>query len=113
MALAVTLSVLLVYILVAVAGTVFFWRERRGAVRYGLVPDVILPLVAILICGYTVVRTMYPRPPAPAGYAPWVVLIWLGIGLAVAGWLRVARPDRVERFGTILAESDAADEHCR
>jgi amino acid transporter len=113
LALAVTLSILLVYIFVAVAGIVCFWRERRGAVRYGFVPDVVLPLLAIVICGYTVIRATHPRPPAPAGYAVWVVLIWLAVGLAVAGWLRVARPERVERFGSILAESDADEEDRR
>jgi hypothetical protein len=38
-----------------------------------------------------------------------VGLTWLVIGLAVVLWLRSARPDAVERIGSILGEEGGED----
>jgi hypothetical protein len=41
-------------------------------------------------------------------YGPWVALIWLALGVAVALWLNLTRPQRVRAFGSILGEGEAA-----
>ena len=109
MALTATLGILAVYILVALSGMLFFWRTRTSQnVGYNVVLDVVLPLGAIAICGYTIYKSVHPLPPSPMKYGPWVALIWLGLGVAIALWLNVTRPERVRAFGSILGEGEAA-----
>jgi amino acid transporter len=111
MATAATVAILCPYILVAMSGIVFFWRSRTaGAVAYNPLLDIVLPLGAIAICGYTLYRTIHPSPPyqSPVTWAPWLGLGWLGIGIVVAIVLAITRPERVRAFGSILA-ADASE----
>ena len=106
MALTATLGILGAYILVALSGIVFFRRAKAENVSYNVLLDIVLPLAAIAICGYTIYKSVHPLPPSPMRYGPWVALIWLAIGVGVLVWLRVTRPDRVREFGTILGEGE-------
>jgi amino acid transporter len=108
MALTATLAILAVYILVAVSGMVYFWQTRgRESVAYNWTLDVLLPVGAIAICGYTIYKSIHPLPPSPMKYGPWVALGWLALGVAIVVWLNAKHPDRVRRFGSILGESEA------
>src|SRR5204863_4768574 len=61
MALTATLGILAVYILVALSGMFFFWRTRSAEnVGYNVVLDVVLPLAAVAICGYTIYKSVHP-----------------------------------------------------
>jgi amino acid transporter len=107
-----SLGILLVYIMVAIAGAVFFWHVRnRPGESYNVLLDVLLPLVAVAVCGYTIYTSIVPRPPAPISYSLWIALGVLAAGLLVLGWLIAARPDRVRLFGRAFeagADADAA-----
>jgi amino acid transporter len=111
MALTASLAILFVYVLVALSGMVFFWRSRSGAeaVAYNVVLDVVLPLGAIAICGYTIYKSVHPLPPSPMKWGPWIALVWLVLGVAVAAYLNVRDPERVRAFGSILGEGEAVD----
>jgi amino acid transporter len=109
MALTATLAILVVYILVALSGMLYFWQTRgRQSIAYNWTLDVVLPLGAIAICGYTIYKSIHPLPPSPMKYGPWVALVWLAIGVGIVVWLNVKDPDRVRRFGSILGEGEAA-----
>jgi amino acid transporter len=100
MATTASLGILLVYALVAIAGMVFFWRARgSGAERYNVFLDIVLPLIAVAICGYAIYSTLVPRPPAPISYSAWIALAWVAAGVVVVIGLVLARPDRVRAFG--------------
>jgi amino acid transporter len=99
-----TLGILTTYILVALAGIVFFGRSRAGG--YNVVLDLALPVVAIAICAYSIYKSIFPRPPAPISYAPWIAGGWLLLGLGVVVYLNVRAPARVRAFGSILAEGE-------
>jgi len=100
-----TFGILGVYILIALGGALYFWRSRQAAdVGYNIVFDVVLPIVAIVICALTIYWSIFPRPPHPISYAPWVAGGWLLLGLVWLGWLNVTAPEKVEQFGTVLAE---------
>ncbi|HEU5420009.1 MAG TPA: APC family permease [Streptosporangiaceae bacterium] len=95
-----SLGILLVYVLVALAGAVYFWRIRhQPGQSWNVLADVLLPLAAAAICGYTIYNSVLPRPPAPLSYALWISVGCLAAGLLVVAGLAVARPDQVRRFG--------------
>ena len=105
MATTATFGILGVYILIALGGAIYFWRARdAAAVAYNVVLDVVLPLGAIVICALTIYWSIFPRPPHPISYAPWVAGGWLLLGVIWLAWLSVTAPDKVEQFGTVLAE---------
>jgi len=100
MATTASLGILLVYALVAVSGMVFFWKVRhKVGERYNVLLDVVLPLIAVAICGYTIYASIFPRPPAPISYSLWIALAWLAAGTVIVIVLMLARPDRVRSFG--------------
>jgi len=104
-----TFGILAVYILIALGGALYFWRSRQAAdVGYNIVFDVVLPIVAIVICALTIYWSIFPRPPHPISYAPWVAGGWLLLGLVWLAWLNVTAPEKVEQFGTVLAEGRRA-----
>ena len=106
MATTASLGILFVYALVAIAGMVFFWNAHRRGESYNIVLDVILPLIAVAICGYAIYSTLVPRPPAPISYSAWIALAWLGLGLLILLGLMLTRPDRVRTFGRAFDTSE-------
>ena len=111
MATTATFGLLSVYILTALAGMVYFWRMRAGAaVAYNVALDVVLPVGAIVICGLTIYWSIFPRPPAPISYAPYVAGGWLVLGLAWLAWLNLRSPEKVAQFGSVLAEGGDVSE---
>jgi amino acid transporter len=94
-----SIGILFTYILVTLAGMVFFWRARSTGETYNWLLDVVLPLIAVAVCGYAIYASIWPRPPAPISYSLWIALGLLVAGLLVVGGLVVTRPDRVRAFG--------------
>jgi len=94
-----SLGILFVYALVAIAGMIFFTRVRDSSRGYNVLLDLLLPLIAVAICGYTIYASVVPVPPAPIGYSLWIALGLLGAALVVLVWLLVNRPAMVRRFG--------------
>ena len=107
MATTATIGILITYILVAVSGIVYFGRQRAAG-GYNVLLDLVAPLGAIAICGYTLWKTLRPTPPYqhPVTWAPWLGLAWLGLGIVVTAWLHARRPQQVETFGSILGASE-------
>jgi amino acid transporter len=109
MATTATFGILGTYILVSLGGMAYFWRTRAASeVAYNVVFDVVLPIVAIVVCGLTIYWSIFPRPPAPISYSVWVALGWLGLGVGYLLWLRATAPGKVEEFGSVLAEGGDA-----
>ena len=109
MATCATIGILITYILIALSGILFFARGRRG---WNPLLDLVVPAGAIAICGYTLYKSIHPTP-AYTGivkWAPWVAIIWLGVGIAIDLVLTVTRPDRVRAFGSILGASEGVGE---
>lgn len=107
MATTATIGILVTYILVALSGIVYFSQHREGG-AYNVFLDLLVPLGAIAICGYTLWKTLHPTPAYthPVTWAPWLGLAWLGLGIVIAVWLHATRADRVEAFGSILGAGE-------
>lgn len=107
MATTASLGILFVYALVAIAGMAFFWKVRhQSGESYNVVLDILLPLIAVAICGYTIYASIIPRPPPPVSYSVWIALGWLVAGLLVVAGLMLTRPERVRAFGKAFETSD-------
>jgi amino acid transporter len=105
-----TFGILGTYILIALAGMVFFWRARStSAVAFNVVFDLVLPAGAIAICGYTIYESFKAPGPPPNTWSPWIALVWLGVGLVVLAWLSATRPGRVRSFGSILGVAEGGE----
>ncbi len=109
MATTATFAILGAYILIALAGMVYFWRSRSEDVAFHIVFDALLPLGAVAICGYTIYESYKAPGPPPNTASPWIALAWLGVGIVVLGWLAATRPDRVRSFGSILGAGEGAE----
>ncbi len=109
MATTATFAILGAYILIALAGMVFFWRRRAEDDAFQIVFDLVLPAGAVAICGYTIYESYQAPGPPPNTASPWIALAWLGIGIVVLVWLTATRPDRVRSFGSILGASEASE----
>jgi len=98
-----SIGILAAYILVAIAGMVFFLRSRqdKGII---VVADVLLPVVAIVLCGATIYSTVIPVPPPPLNLAPYIVAVWLVLGLMLLAVLWFTNREQVLRFGKTLGE---------
>jgi amino acid transporter len=106
MATTATIGILITYILVAVSGIAYFWNRRETG--YNVLLDLVVPLAAIAICGYTLWKTIHPTPAYqhPVTWAPWLGLGWLAIGIVVMLVLHATKRDRVATFGSILGASE-------
>jgi amino acid transporter len=69
------LSLLVMYVLTNVAATRHLSRRSPG--------QVVLPLAGVLVAGFVLYHNVWPVPPAPYGFFPWLVLAWLAAGLAI------------------------------
>lgn len=84
------LSLLLVYLVTQVSAIKLFssigrWKGLQFAI----------PIVAIILLAYTLWANVYPVPAAPFNYFPYVVLVWIVIGLIVV----LASPSLVRTIG--------------
>jgi hypothetical protein len=70
-----TLSLLVMYVLTNVAAAWHLGRRSLGQ----LVP----PVAGVLIAGFVLYHNVWPVPPAPYEFFPYVVLGWLVAGLVV------------------------------
>lgn len=108
MATTASLGILLAYILVAISGMVFFRRARPAGERGGTtaILDIVLPIIAILLCGATIYSSIIPVLPAPLNLAPYIALAWLILGIVILAVLIRTQSERVREFGKILGESE-------
>lgn len=90
------------------SGIIAFWQETvaNEGVLKRVIYDIVVPMVAIVICAYTIYKSIWPRPPAPISYAPWIAGAWLLIGIVAMIWLAISSPEKVKRFGQVLAEGE-------
>ena len=83
---------LVAYILICIGAPVVLARLQK--LRFW---NVLLSLVAIVICGAALVSNVYPVPPAPSNYFPYIFLAYMVIG---GIWLLIVR----RRYPNIIQE---------
>ncbi len=88
--------ILVAYILTNIGAIRFFLARRLWTWQW------IIPVLAILVLGYTLYSNLYPIPAPPNNILPYVALIWLLIGVVLV----FVSPALVQRIGMHLEESE-------
>jgi amino acid transporter len=96
-----SLAVILVYIALCVGAIPYF---RRESPRWNPLVHVVLPVIGAVIFAAAWYGSVYPVPIAPINATPYVVVVWLLLGIGFVVWLNNRRPEAIERIGTILGE---------
>lgn len=94
------LTALLIYGLVSLACFRYFWVKRRD--RFHWLRSGILPLISVVVIGLVGFGTIYPAGPPPLSWAPFVVTVWIVLGIGVLLVLQRIRPEEVRRAGALF-----------
>jgi amino acid transporter len=84
------LSLLLVYLVTQIAAIRLFRRNGRWKAAHTIIPG-----VAVILLAYTLWSNVYPIPAAPYNYFPYVVVLWIIVGIVV----ELRAPDVANRLG--------------
>jgi amino acid transporter len=69
------LSLLVMYMLTNVAAARHLGRHSAG--------QLVAPAAGVLVAGFVLYHNIWPVPPAPYEFFPWLVLAWLATGLVI------------------------------
>jgi amino acid transporter len=94
------LALLVVYIASQFAAIRFF--SKTGIWKAA---QFLIPIAAIIILGYTLYSNVYPVPPAPFQYFPYIVLAWIVIGIVIV----LAVPGLSAKIGASFTEGRAGE----
>jgi amino acid transporter len=106
-----TLGIVPVYILVNIACIRFYRREYPR--EASLVRHTILPILGCLLMLIPIYGSVWPIPAAPYNYFPYILIVYIGVGILIAAYLARTRPDTLRRAGAMLAEGDLDTEPAR
>ena len=101
-----TLILLVAYILATLGCIKLVFIDRALAVRQW---EIVIPLLALVMLGYTIYRNVWPYPPSSAGAAHWLPVVagaWLLVAVVAAVVVWLVRPAAFKRLTHGLAESD-------
>lgn len=112
---ALTIVFIPIYIVVALASGVYYWRERRQ--EFNVILHVIVPVIAALIfipveiasLGINFFGLGIAPVTGPAHDGLWIALGWMLLGVAYLCYLVVQAPDRVLSLGQVFGGRDASD----
>ena len=94
-----TLILLVVYILATIGMVRLVFFTGQSTVRRW---ELIIPVLGIIVLGYTLFRNIWPLPTGVAWWGPSVTIAWFVIGIA---WV-LARPAATQRAGEALTRSE-------
>jgi len=105
-----TLIVVLIYMLTNLSNVFFYLGEKRS--EFNLIWNLIVPIAGTLIFIPVLIAAfgidffglgISPLLP-PANAAPWIVLVWLILGVIVFGYLSARSPGRIQETATTFIE---------
>ena len=94
-----TLILLVVYVLATIGMVRLVFFSGRTEVRRW---ELIIPVLGIIVLGYTLFRNVWPLPTGVNWWGPSVAIAWFVVGIA---WV-LARPAATRRAGELLTQSE-------
>ena len=81
----------------------YYFRERRD--EFNVVLHAIFPLVGTFALFFVAYSSLNPWPAPPIGYTPWVVIVWLGLGVLVLLVMKLTgKEDWISQAGLVAKE---------
>ena len=102
-----TLAIIPVYILTNIACMRYFKGEGRAERK--VIRHIVLPILGILVLAIPIFGQVYPAPPPPLTYFPYLVLLFIAVMAVIAFRLGRTRPEVLNRAGAVLATGEADD----
>ena len=94
-----TLILLVAYVLATIGAIrLLFFKGTKTVAAW----EIVIPIAALLVLGYTLFRNVWPLPAGVAWWGPGTAIAWLVVGIA---WI-VARPAATRRSGELLLASE-------
>jgi amino acid transporter len=104
-ALAITLGLIIMYIMSNVGVMKYFLTEGRA--QFNPLLHGLLPVAATVAVAYVGYKSVVPLPAPPVKWAPIVLVVYLAIGAAILIFLRVrGRQEWLDKAGLAMAEPD-------
>jgi amino acid transporter len=100
-----TLAVLFVYIFINVSVFLYFYRKERE--NFSVVRHALIPLVATAAVLLPIRGLIYPVPDPPYNLWPYLLLLWVVIGLVILFVISRRRPELIEAMGHAFTEAGA------
>jgi amino acid transporter len=94
-----TLILLVVYVLATIGMVKLVFFSGDTTVRRW---ELIIPVLGIIVLGYTLFRNIWPLPTGVAWWGPAVTIAWFVVGIAFV----LARPAATRRAGELLTRSE-------
>ena len=107
MGLVITFTLAIIYTMGNIGVMRFYLTEKRH--EFNFILHILFPVVGIVVLAFVIWSGLIPWPPAPYGYAFWVVVIWVMLGILVLllmrwtkreAWIRNAGNAQNENFTT-------------
>jgi amino acid transporter len=97
-----TVAIVLVYLASNIALIRYFWRspDRR------ILTHVLVPVLGVAALAYPLYSVSKPGQAWPYNYVPWVVLVWIALGIGLYAYYRAKSPEKIAALGTFVAEDD-------
>ena len=103
------LAVIFVYGMANLGVVVYYWRERRS--EFNWLSHFVFPVVTTGVLAYALVRSFQPFPPEPYKWAPWIVGLWMVVGVIVLVVLKArGKEEWIARAGEIVTERQESPE---
>ncbi len=97
-----TILILLVYIATCIAAPFFYRREHRE--EFNILRHIVLPIVPAIILLFPIYARFVPAPPFPHNLAGPICAGWLVVGILVAVFLRLRRPQALAMSDKVFIE---------
>ena len=97
-----TLILLVVYVLATIGMVRLVFFPGPSGVSTVRRWELVIPVLGIVVLGYTLFRNVWPLPTGVAWWGPSVAIAWFVVGIA---WV-LARPAATQRAGELLTQAE-------
>lgn len=97
-----SLGIISVYVAIAIAGMVFF--RKRITSGWSIPKHVIVPVIGAVLGLFALYASVYPVPPFPFNLTPYIMLVWIVVGIVIVSLMVKRHPGKVQELGRVLSE---------
>lgn len=101
------LAVIFVYVVANIGIIRYFWTKAGG--EFSWLRHILFPAGTSLVLVYSLYVSFIPPPASPNNWAPWVGGLWLVLGMAILGWMKLAGKEAwLSRAAEVITEHERA-----